>query len=603
MKQFFLLLVTVLACNAQPFTQRDEAFLFTSATRLPRANLVGEWFFNEGSGQTSYNTAVAKPTTAFVNLLAAPEQMFANTAFWNPVNTLAITDNYQTNASGITAATRVVATAGGARYLECKTKKITQAATPYTFSVYVKCTSSTSQPFRLGWQNTTDGYHWSADQTATTNWTRFSITYTPVSTANGNVIPISTDSANSAFDVVIWGAQLEAGSSATSYEDSNHHAILGVNRTVDTQDPFWTQFGFNLTNSRLSSAVCSTPITTTQMTVYVVAKKYATNSAFEPLVTDVFNGKWTLAHNDSSRRYPGFAFNGALARAPGVSLNDKNWHLLAGTYDGTTARVFFDDLQVTELVSTKAAITLNQINFGNFVGAYFWPGDIAYSSVYSSAHSSNQVKQSFASLRRVLNPRGALLNRVQRLLVLEGDSITDPYTSFDPNGRYWYLALSNTVPVVSGVIFAVSGSGTSHMTNRVESVDALFDPTREKNILSVFVGTNDLNTSQTATNVYANLKGYCLARMAKGWKVIVCTCLPRQWTGGSDAKRLDFNSFITGDSSFYHVLCDWAVDPTMGPAAASADVALYPDGVHPSNLGQDYLYPYFQTAFNSALAL
>ena len=86
---------------------------------------------------------------------------------------------------------------------------------PYIFSVWVKAaTAGSKNKFRLYISGTTV----STDLTATSEWQRFTVAcaaprYTGAPDNNG----LTRDSTNSAAELYIWGAQLEAGSIATTY--------------------------------------------------------------------------------------------------------------------------------------------------------------------------------------------------------------------------------------------------------------------------------------------------------------------------------------------------------------------------------------------------
>lgn len=95
-------------------------------------------------------------------------------------------------------------------------QNVTATAVAHTFSVYVRSVSGTAG-FRLKIFDSSSGTDFlTSDQTATTTWTRFSLTATFTGTV-GNVAVINSTAAATG-SVLVWGAQLETGSSATAYQ-------------------------------------------------------------------------------------------------------------------------------------------------------------------------------------------------------------------------------------------------------------------------------------------------------------------------------------------------------------------------------------------------
>lgn len=89
------------------------------------------------------------------------------------------------------------------------------SGTSYTISFYCKVASGTKQ-FNMVTYSPSGNINYSPTLTATTEWQRFEFTITANATASTSIYPVLVDSfASGSF--FIWGAQLEAGSYATSY--------------------------------------------------------------------------------------------------------------------------------------------------------------------------------------------------------------------------------------------------------------------------------------------------------------------------------------------------------------------------------------------------
>ena len=128
------------------------------------------------------------------------------------------------------------------------------------------------------------------------------------------------------------------------------------------------------------------------------------------------------------------------------------------------------------------------------------------------------------------------------------------------------------------------------------------------NIATVWAGTNNLyaNSGDNENTTWTKLQVLCAAVRAAGFKIVLVTMLPRDWSAGTagntDTNRLAFNTLVrNGWSSIADALADVGADPTMGPTAAYSNLALYGDGVHPTPLGYSYLAPIITSSINSLL--
>lgn len=87
----------------------------------------------------------------------------------------------------------------------------------YTFSCYVMRNAASNQTFRLKGKINAATDTFSPDFTATSAWQRFSFTWT-TNFVNPMTISIAGNTSGVQADLLVWGAQLEIGSSATAYQ-------------------------------------------------------------------------------------------------------------------------------------------------------------------------------------------------------------------------------------------------------------------------------------------------------------------------------------------------------------------------------------------------
>jgi hypothetical protein len=194
-----------------------------------------------------------------------------------------------------------------------------------------------------------------------------------------------------------------------------------------------------------------------------------------------------------------------------------------------------------------------------------------------------------------------------RHLIVEGSS-----SSVDNGGAgtisYHTLYLPHAIQETDQKSFATDGAVLADMIARQASVIAAF--TDQQNILFIQGGQNDLLTMDPSvwlTSFSAYLASFqaAIASSGKLVKMGVSTHNPRN-DAAFNAHRAIADPALRlfpsqGKCDF---IVDWAVDPTWGPDSAAQNQALYPDGTHPSQAGQNNMeLNYFRPVLNSLFPL
>ena len=577
---------------------------------MPTTNLVAAYPLTEGMGGYAYN--YASPPLPNYNMIGPSEQEFNTSTSNGPVPWTApgmtLTDGYAANPNGDFVASRLQATGTGG-YLTPAKQPPFVTGRQYTISIYAASNTGAAQTFRMSDNNVNYGPNITVPATG---WARYSYTFTSTSTGNGYAIPVAQDAANDHLDLLVWGAQLEMGAHPTSYYNPNYTMVNGAGPQQTASACSWVAAGIDCTTVCASNycgwmqAAGWQPIDLSAVTAYAVVKSTTTEvlAGYAPIVNDNYlsNPQFWLAGAVNGTTFPGLRFGTSSSSfAYGANVVDGNWHVLVGSYDGSNNITLYIDgyLAQTWAVGALAPIQFSQLFISNFGGAGFWPGQIGYVAVYRVAHTQAQIVANTTILDSIMATRGVTIPLLQKAMVFEGDSITDPTVSMAPNLKYSALAQAAITPFPEGSNFAISGSGIANITARSAAVDAAFaTPSLTEKLLFLFDGANDMGLG--ASTLVADLKAYCLARKAAspGLKIVIATLLP-QTTSGFNTFRDAVNPLIKADNSWYDAIADFAADPTMGCDACAGNTTYFSDGEHPTAAGQAILGPIARAAIQT----
>jgi len=212
------------------FTRASGATFFNSAGVLSTAS--------NNVPRLDYNPSTLAPLGLLIeeqrtNLFPASND-FANATYWTVYGTAVATAGAGTGPDGLNSAVNLA----GATDITLSGNNIEEslsvsASTAYQFSVFVKSNGGTTVILRL--RDSTGGSSSSSPFTVTSSWTRISLNRTmAVGATSVRCIIGATDG-----DILIYGAQLEAGAFATSYIPTTTTALT---RNADVASMTGTNF-------------------------------------------------------------------------------------------------------------------------------------------------------------------------------------------------------------------------------------------------------------------------------------------------------------------------------------------------------------------------
>jgi lysophospholipase L1-like esterase len=273
---------------------------------------------------------------------------------------------------------------------------------------------------------------------------------------------------------------------------------------------------------------------------------------------------------------------------------------LAGLISGASGYTSFTNTdQVTGAAFSTTAVSagglIGESNLGGigvFQAAALWQGFIVWNSALTTAQLTTLQLATFCAFD--IKPQ------IRENLVLVGDSILyGQKAQIDNLPQKLAPLLARPMRIINQGV-----PGATCVSAQAYTAAWLAQSYRAgaTNIAVVWLGTNSLAATPTQeAQVWADLQTLCGIVRAAGYKIVLVTMLPRD-IGGGDTYRQVFNPLVTaGWASVADALADVGSDPTMGPYAAIGNSALYPDGLHSSGLGYDYLAPTIAVPVNKLL--
>jgi len=247
--------------------------------------------------------------------------------------------------------------------------------------------------------------------------------------------------------------------------------------------------------------------------------------------------------------------------------------------------------------------SLNGIS--NFPTASFLSGsNIAELRIYNRALNINEISQ----WNVYVNSRYKIPSKFSfpKNVITMGDS----HTSSDPTTNGYPVRLRQLIDSSwNNLIIATGGSGVALNTSDIaNNVLSKRDSSRIKDIVIIFVGTNDIATgTETGSTLYTKVVTNHTTLRNAGFKTMCVTLLPR--TGNLtvsaatyESERVIFNNLIINNHlSFSDAIADFTNDINIGINGASNNTTYFQgDKIHLTVTGRDvlvnlYIYPQLLT--------
>lgn len=264
--------------------------------------------------------------------------------------------------------------------------------------------------------------------------------------------------------------------------------------------------------------------------------------------------------------------NGAITNI--ASDDSIAWSVETVRYDGLVKAVRVDGRLVYSAASVGTLNASGALAIGATASTTFpADADIAEIVIYNSAVSDRELKLVETGLARKYN-------LARKAITIIGDSIASAIATASDS---WPAKLTRSLGITNWRTANYAYSGEQALT--ATQVARAIPDIKTGDVLFYALGSNDVAAGTVAATLEAQIQSDCQRLQAAGANVIVCTILPRT-TGGFDAARNTINTWIRANYlTFSSGLCDFALEPTMGPDGAASNATYYADGIHPTDAG------------------
>ena len=318
----------------------------------------------------------------------------------------------------------------------------------------------------------------------------------------------------------------------------------------------------------------------TGMTIFIVSGE--SGGAANKVVLGSASNRLYLQRNDSAKS-SSFSLAG-VSPAPSITPYVNTSGIDALVYRATSFTYEYDRyfnsvsaapggasannnvITATGTLGLTGVLTIGDIAAGGFA----WPGSISEILIWNTALTNEQyrmvydylaAKWGFHSKKFLLCAGNSLTSGTNST---GGPTQTTSVTGTNYPSVLWSLLGANNYDVRTD---AFPGRTTDQMLSGTPAFGDLFwlPAAQPKNICVAWEVTNTLATSASSAAAYDKIVAYCKARQARGYKVVVATCLPRLGSyAGFGVDYLAVNGLIRDNyASFADGIADVASDSRL----------------------------------------
>lgn len=560
---------------------------------VPQEGAVGIWYSDQYvSSPRAYVPNAITGVAASPNLLTAPRRLFNQNSFWAKTNVTAVDDAAADRSGNASEASTLSCTGAWSLRPAFSSNNLIPAGT-YTLACWVKRNTGSDQPFAFTKDGTSTR---SAVKTATSSWTRESYTFTIGAGAQASNFRLcSSDGATNA-ELLIYDLEMFSGSSDLGNETLAGHLYPG-GTSAATQPTYasgavdYSSSGFGLIQFPTARTI------NTSATAMALVSKVSAGSPTQGFLSKITAFATFTAYMESvSGRPTGNLGTNVAYNVAGLwTLLNKGYHTIATRYDGTTMSLWLDDILLFQSSAVVASYAIRDLYVAVVNGT---SNDSGYKNagmaLWDRALSDSEMRQASAALFS-RGARNGITRAATKIYCAEGDSITIGTGTT----TYAFRIGANVSPSVLGWNRAVGGAVIADFVSRAAVWDQIIPPNKDGRTFIISVlAANDLLSSGTA-QFLIDLAAWCDARRAAGWKVILCTILPRTTASFNTARNTANTTIRTWAGTHADAICDFAAEATMGPDAAASDTTYYSDGIHPTDAGQILLEPVMRAAVDA----